>query len=200
MALRLTRALCISLIICLLGSSCSQYTYVMGDDLVDANVGDWVGMSASQVFSTLGPPHKLSGTTDGYVLAWENVTVVEQSAGFSLGLLGLNALQADWGSAAAEGELVLVMVDRSWTVIDVSGSRWNRSVGDGAGVQPVAAIAPLVDVDNFLTPMPHHFWGANMLLPIHQAQNNAMRPDTGQSGIQQRGTPRAVGQRSLEFE
>ena len=59
---------------------------------------------------------------------------------------------------------------------------------------------PVVDVDDLLNIMPQHQWGAASLAELPVTLNADNRPDLGQNGIEQRGTPTAVGQRSLEMD
>jgi hypothetical protein len=48
------------------------------------------------------------------------------------------------------------------------------------------------------TPTPQHHWGMSMLNPLPQTLNAASDLDAGMQGLEQRGTPTAVGQRTLE--
>ena len=44
---------------------------------------------------------------------------------------------------------------------------------------------------------PQHRWGMSLLNPLPQTLNAANDIDVGMHGLEQRGTPRAVGQRTL---
>ena len=179
---------------------CSQYSYVLGNALPPKTSADWIDKALSALMSELGPPHHIASAPDGYFLAWEAVTVTEKSAGFSLGAFGLSALEADWGSATASGEFLLVKVDQYGQITELSRKDWQRKVGTGAGIQPVAAVAPLVDVDAYLTFLPQHEWGSTLLLPIPEAQNIHFSPNISGTSIEQRGTPSAIGQKTLALE
>jgi len=179
---------------------CSQYSYVMGNALPPRTSVDWTDKALGTLMIEFGPPHHIARAPNGYFLAWEAVTVTETSAGLGLGVFGLNALQADWSNATASGDFLLVRVDQDGQVTEFSREDWQRIVGTGAGVQPIAAVAPLVDVDAYLTSLPQHEWGSALLLPIQQAQNMHSIPNISGAGIEQRGTPSAIGQKVLSLE
>jgi hypothetical protein len=61
-------------------------------------------------------------------------------------------------------------------------------------------VVDVVEVGDLVGKMPHHRWGATSLLPLPEAINSSSRPDMGDTGIQQRGTPTGVGQQSLEMD
>ena len=58
----------------------------------------------------------------------------------------------------------------------------------------------VVDVDDLTERMPQHRWGRGNLLRLPEAINAPSAPDLGSGGIEQRGTPSGVGQRSLEMD
>ena len=58
----------------------------------------------------------------------------------------------------------------------------------------------VVDVDDLVSRMPQHSWGAASLDRLPEALNAHNRPDMGQAGIQQRGTPTGIGQQTLEMD
>jgi hypothetical protein len=51
-----------------------------------------------------------------------------------------------------------------------------------------------------LGPLPQHKWGSSLLQELPGTLNMGSNPGSGQSGLQQRGTPTAIGQQSLEME
>ena len=193
--------LCRCLLFALLAgvAACSQSFYQLGDPLPAAYERGAEGRSLAAVLDDLGPPQRLSATPAGLVMGWEHWRIAESGVGASLGFLGADALTVDWGDARVDGDFLLLSFDHGHRVLSASRVQWNSDVGGGAAVQPFVGVAPLVDVDDLLRPLPQHGWGASNLLPMPAAQNLPYRPDQGDSGLEQRGTPRGAGQRALEL-
>ena len=179
---------------------CTQWHYDLGthlspEDLPDAEQA----LSLAQVLADLGPPQRVSATGNGYVLAWEHWLIDEDTVGLSLGLLGTDLLSFDWGKARIRGEFLLATFNRQHQLTSSTMAYWDNDAGGGQAVQPFLSVVSLADVDDLVYSMPHHWWGSALLEPIPQAINADSRPDMGQGGIQRRGTPRGIGQQSLEI-
>ena len=188
------------LLACCLLQGCSQWYYDLGRPLSEdqtPTVSDSISLAA--VLEQLGPPMRLSATPEGYVLAWEHWLIQETSVGLSLGPMGADFLAIDWGDARMKGEFILLTFNRRHELTGSAFSTWDADAGSGAALQPTIGIA-LVDVDDLIRRMPHHDWGALSLRRPPEALNTPSRPDVGQSGIQQRGTPIDIGQQSLEMD
>ena len=72
--------------------------------------------------------------------------------------------------------------------------------GGGQAIQPFFSFISVVDVEDLIGPMPQHDWGLLLLqADLPAALNSGSNSDTGQEGLQQRATPKAVGQQSLEM-
>lgn len=178
---------------------CSQWRYELGPPLSAAQTPDAAAApSLAAVLEVLGPPLRISATAEGFVLAWEHWRVREDTFGLSLGSIGLDFLSVDWGDAHAEGEFILALFDRRHRLAAAAFSTWDSDAGGGAALQPFVGVS-LVDVDELVARLPHHRWGASFLDRLPRALNAPYRPDTGQGGIQQRGSPAGAGQRSLEM-
>jgi hypothetical protein len=179
---------------------CTQWRYDMGDPLSPSQTPEpGQALSLSEVLAQLGPPMRLSATADGYVLAWEHWRVAEDTIGLSLGPFGADFLSIDWGAARMQGEFILATFDFQHRLTSAAFSTWDSDAGSGAALQPFVGMS-LVDVGDLVGRMPHHRWGAANLERLPEAINTPNRPDTGQAGIQQRGTPSGAGQRSLEMD
>jgi hypothetical protein len=180
-------------------SGCTQWRYELGmklsqDDLPDENAG----LSVTEVLQELGPPHRLSALGTGYVLAWEHWRIREDTIGLSLGAMGADLLSFDWGSAHMHGQFLVVTFDRHHKVTSSAFALWSTDAGGGQAIQPFLGLVTLVDVEDMVGNMPQHPWGRALMEPLPEAINSRSRPDTGQNGIQRRGTPSGTGQRSLE--
>ena len=151
------------------------------------------------VLERLGPPLRVAAIERGYLLAWEHWHIAEDTLGFSLGALGADFMTVDWGAARASGEFLLLTFDSEHRVTGGGYSGWDSEAGGGRSLQPLLGFVPIVDVDDLLERLPQHRWGAASLgsLPVTLNANSAV--DSGQAGMEQRGTPKAVGQHSLEI-
>ena len=196
---RLERAAPILLLLVLLLSGCTQWRYELGTRVSEEALPDSSqGVSLTEVLASLGPPMRLSALGKGYVLAWEFWRIREDTIGLSLGALGVDLLSVDWGKAHMHGEFLIVTFNREHQVTSSSFARWSNDAGGGRAIQPMLGLVSLVDVEDMLEDMPQHQWGAALLEPLPEAINSPSRPDTGQNGIQRRGTPTGTGQQSLE--
>ncbi len=192
---RLAAGWCLALL-----AGCSQSYHFLGESLPDDLEGRLSNSTRSELLETLGPPHRLSSTPDGYVMAWEYWQIEEVGLGVGLSALGIDALQFDWGDASVDSDFILVYVDDQHRVTDISRSTYIGDISNAASLMPLVGVGQFMDVDDLTEPLPQHAWGGSMLLPLPESQNNTMRPGMGDTGIEQRGTPAGIGQRSLEFD
>lgn len=178
---------------------CTQWRYDLGTPILPDQLSEAAaGMPLGEVLANLGPPHRVSATTDGYVLAWEFWKIREDTIGLSLGALGTDLLSVDWGKARVSGDFLIAFFDHQHRLTASAFSQWQGDAGGGRAIQPMIGLVSLVDVEDLVDELPHHDWGAGLLEPLPVAVNSDSRPDTGQNGIQRRGTPVGIGQQSLE--
>jgi len=192
-----------TLLACWLLTACSQWRYELGAPLPETALPQHLsqqGLSLAQALELLGPPQRMSATDSGFVLAWEHWHIQENSIGVSLGALGADFLSADWGEMRVSGEFMLLSFNRQHTLTSAARSRWNNYGGGGQAIQPFLGIISVVDTDDLTGIMPQHTWGSSLLQRLPGTLNMASNPASGQSGLQQRGTPTAIGQQSLELE
>lgn len=181
-------------------SGCSQSYYQLGEAIPNSSMNDWEQQPLQLLLAELGPPHRISGIPGGYVMGWEHWKIEKRALGVSLGPIGADALQLDWGDAESTADFFLVTVNQSNQVTGASRNTLVSKIGAGVALQPLAGFAPLAELDDLITPMPQHQWGASLLLPIHETLNSTASPDVGTAGVEQRGTPRGAGQRTLELD
>lgn len=185
---------------CLLTGACSYYSYDLGDRLSRTHIPDpSEQLDRKAILAHLGPPQRISATNAGYVMAWEHWDISETKIGFSLGVAGIDTLSVDLGKARVKGEFLLLGFNNKHQLTDSAFTQWDNDVGGGKSILPFASLVSVVDVDDLLDDMPQHEWGAASLADLPVTLNTDSRPDFGQNGIEQRGTPTAVGQRTLEM-
>lgn len=191
------RRIAASLLLALLplAGGCTQWYYEFGEALPEDYERRAEGQSLAAVLATLGPPLRYAATDQGLLMAWESWQIRETSIGLSLGFIGVDALEADWGDARISGDYLVMVFNERREVSAVARASSDNDVGNGAAVQPFAGWVSVVEVEDLLYPLPQHSWGASQLLPIPAALNNSSRPGMGDTGIEQRGTPVGAGQR-----
>lgn len=191
---------CLLATLCLL-AACTQWHYDLGAPLARTDFDETVEASSlAAVLDELGPPQRLSAAGNGFVLAWEHWRINEDTLGIRLGALGADIMSIDWGKARVRGEFLILTFDREHLLTASTYSSWDSKFGGGQAIQPFFSFVSLVDVDDLVEKMPQHRWGASTLQPMPRALNRGSNTDTGQNGIEQRGTPTTIGQHSLEMD
>jgi hypothetical protein len=188
-----------ALLVCGLLTACSQWRYDLGTPLIVIDLPRQ-NMPLAQALDLLGPPQRMSATDSGFVLAWEHWHIREDSIGLSLGALGADFLSADWGEMRVKGEFLLLTFDRQHLVTSATRSHWDNYGGGGKAIQPFLGFISVVDAGDLTGPLPQHKWGSTLLQQLPDTLNMVSNPGSGQSGLQQRGTPTAIGQQSLEMD
>jgi hypothetical protein len=184
----------------LLLTACSQWRYDLGTSLVEVELPQQ-NTPLDQVLEQLGPPLRMSATDSGFVLAWEHWHIREDSVGIRLGVLGADLLSADWGEMRVKGDFLLLTFDRQHLLTSASSSHWDNYGGGGKAVQPFFGLISVVDTDDLTGPMPQHRWGSTVLQRrLTASLNSGSDPDSGQNGLQRRGTPTGIGQQSLQAD
>lgn len=178
---------------------CTHWRFELGEPLAQLDTGSRATpMRLAEVLDRLGPPQYLTATESGWVMAWEHLLITEDSVGLSLGLLGADFLNADWGSMNTSGEYLLLGFDRDYQVVSAERSAWGALSGSGMAVQPLASVLSVVESDDLRDPLPQHRWGASLLQQFSAGLNRDSNLDEGRSGLQRRGTSGVVGQHSLD--
>ena len=188
-----------TLLACCLLSACSQWRYDLGAPVMDVALPAQ-DTPLAEALELLGPPLLISATDTGFVLAWEHWHIREDSIGFRLGALGADFLSADWGDMRIKGEFLLLTFNKEHLLTSATRSQWDNHGGGGKAIQPLFGFVSVVDVEDLTEAMPQHRWGSSLLQRLPGTLNNNSSLDTGDNGLQQRGTPRAAGQQSLEMD
>ena len=188
-----------ALLTCVLLAACSQWRYDLGAPLGDITLPS-PNTPLAEALQLLGPPLLVSATDSGFVLAWEHWRIRENSVGFRLGALGADFLSADWGDMRIKGEFLLLTFNRDHLLTSATRSDWDNHGGGGKAIQPLFGFVSVVDVEDLTEAMPQHRWGSSLLQRLPGTLNTNSNPDTGNSGLQQRGTPTAAGQQSLGMD
>jgi len=192
------KVFCAALTCCLL-SACTQWHYDLGAPLDNVALPP-ENTSLAEALQLLGPPLRMSATDHGFVLAWEHWNIREQSLGFSLGAMGADFLSADWGDMRVKGDFLLLTFNEHRLLTSATRSTWDNDGGGGQSIQPFFNFVSVVDADDLTESMPQHHWGSYLLQSLPGTLNESSSLDSGRGGLQQRGTPSAVGQQSLRMD
>lgn len=192
---------CLAFSLALLSGCVTQWHYDLGMPLYQAELpGPEQNIGLAEALELLGPPQRMSASSTGYVLAWEHWHIRETSVGLSLGAMGADFLSADWGAMNAKGEFLLLTFNKQHLLTGSTRSQWDNHAGGGKAIQPFLSMVSVVDTGDLVNRLPQHRWGAAFLRPLPKGLNSSSDPNSGQNGLEQRGTPNAIGQRSLEMD
>lgn len=184
----------------LLLGGCSQWHWDLGQPLYPIPMPEPDGQFAlADALERYGPPLHMSASETGFILAWEHWHIREKSLGFSLGIMGADFMSVDWADLRTKGEYVLLTFDHDHYLTSSERSQWDKDGGGGQAIQPLTGFVSVVDADDLLKRMPQHRWGLSLMQRLPEALNRDSDPNSGQAGLEQRATPRVIGQRSLEM-
>jgi hypothetical protein len=145
----------------------------------------------ADVLAALGPPAKLTALPSGFAFLYESTQVFRRglsvfifSPSFKIGVTKEERLLNAYVVVFNEHGLV------------VSSGGVTKSVPLSLAL--AVSLSTRGKGRELTAPAPQHRWGMSMLLPLPKTLNAASDIDAGLHGLEQRGTPRAVGQRTLE--
>ncbi|HET6593171.1 MAG TPA: hypothetical protein VFG48_09680 [Xanthomonadales bacterium] len=154
----------------------------------------------SDVVDLFGPPARLSALPDGLAMLYEYIDATEKQLGINLELIGLDWFKLAFGRGAADRQALLLVFDQDGILQAREYKAWRENIGRGLGFQIFFVAMPTVD-SKHLWEAPEQFgWGRQALDPLTVALNAGSSVTSGTHGIEMRGTPDSVGQRTLEAQ
>ena len=181
-------------------SGCSQIRDDVGQPLVVDEEQVAVAADYHQVLRLLGPPHAVAAGKSGMVFLYEEIDLIEQQVGINLSKGNIALFKAVAARGMAERKLLLVSFDHRGQTQAVDYRERSDAEASGAALQFVFAVAGVVEDEDLRQVPAAHEWGFGLLeadLPV--ALNRQQNLTTGKAGVQQQGTPTAVGQHTLEL-
>ena len=159
------------------------------------------------VMKELGAPLKVARSGDGVAFLYEYVYIKEGQLGLSYDgeRWGTPVIDfADWikltfGRASADREALVMTFDRDGILQTERFTAWDQKLGTGFSAQLIVDVGSVVDTSSVRSGIDPNDWGAMMLRPLPQTLNAGQSLDDGRFGLEQRGTPDKVGQRTLEM-
>jgi len=156
--------------------------------------------NVAKIIALLGPPTLISALPDGMVMVYEYVDANEQQLGINLDFIGLDWFKFSFGSAEAKREGLLLIFDADGLLRAQDFQKWTEKLGTGLGFQLFFVAMPTVDT-RYLNVKPEQLrWGRAALESLPVTLNTTQSLVSGASGIEMRGTPDSVGQRTLEMK
>jgi len=156
--------------------------------------------TTAEVIATMGPPSRMSPVSSGLAMLYEYIDVTEKQFGINLEFIGLDWFKVAIGRGTAEQQALLLVFDEGGVLRAQDYQAWRENVGSGFGFQLFFVAMPTVDTKH-LWEVPEQFaWGRRALDPLTATLNAGQSVNTGAHGIEMRGTPDSVGQRTLEMQ
>ena len=155
--------------------------------------------NVSQIVALLGPPTHLSALPDGMVMVYEYIDAKEQQLGINLDFIGLQWFKFSFGRANAKHQDLLLIFDSDGLLRAQDFQNWTEKLGSGLGFQLFFVAVPTVDTRHLNARSAQLSWGRAALEPLPVTLNTGQSLSSGTHGIEMRGTPDSVGQRTLEM-
>ncbi len=152
------------------------------------------------VLQQLGPPAELSALPKGQAFLYEHIIAKEKQIGIGFGNLDvLSWFKFSSGKGKADRQAFLLIFDEEGLLRQKSFRGYDEKMGSGISLQIFFAVDALVDSSYLDDSVGPNQWGSSLLMPLPQALNIRQSLDTGTEGLEQGGTPAAVGQHTLEL-
>lgn len=153
-----------------------------------------------EVLEELGPPAKLSAMNDGMVFLYERAALTEKQLGIDIDYEGIPVLKIVAGRGKVDGETAALLFDGGGTLVSRGRESWTRDLGKGQAVQLFISVMSVTSSGGYDDPPENNLWGAQLMMSrLPDALNRGSSLDTGQGGLERKGTPVGAGQHSLEL-
>jgi len=151
------------------------------------------------ILDSIGPPTKITALPEGFVFLYESLLITERQIGFSSSKEALSWFKLSLSDADVDRLVHIFTFDKRGLLRSHVRRVSRKDIGDGSSLQFIFTVEEMVDT-NYLEKGPvQHDWGFSLLKPIPQNLNLNQSLDSGVNGLEQLGTPTAVGQRTLEM-
>jgi hypothetical protein len=177
------------LFILIFTSSCTRM-HISNDKEIDAARTHAIQHNTpyTDVLVALGPPAKLTALPSGFAFLYESTHALLRGIALSVYFLKASVTKGD-----RVLDTYVVLFDERGLV--VGHEQITKSVPLSL---TFSLTIPTGGLPKALTALdPQHHWGMSLLKPLPKTLNAANDVDAGLHGLEQRGTPIAVGQRTL---
>src|SRR5262245_9952905 len=175
--------------ILMLISSCTRI-HISNDKEIDAAQTHLIqhNTTYADVLAALGPPAKVTALPSGFAFLYESTQVLQRGIALSFYFIRVSVTKGDRlldSYVVVFDERGLVVGHEKLTKSVPLSVAFAVSIPIGGPPRELSAAAP------------QHQWGMSLLNLLPQTLNAANDIDVGMHGLEQRGTPRTVGQRTL---
>jgi hypothetical protein len=141
----------------------------------------------------------MSALGNGVVFLYEYTLITERQLGvtFRYGLLSL--IKFSHANAKADRKTLLLLFDDKGILKSYAFQDLTEKLGSGVGASFVYSVVSLVDTSNLEEEPAVFQWGTSLCKPLPEALNIHHSLDSGQHGLELKGTTKNVGQHSLEM-
>jgi hypothetical protein len=148
------------------------------------------GARDADVLAALGPPTAITALPDGYAFLYEGGRLRTRSVGGNF-----YQFQSGYAWSSAQLAIAAFVFDDEGILCGAAVERGDEGTGSGfsAGSQGAQAFDQIA----FLLPASQHFWGRQLLRRLPAGLNRGSDMASGLHGLERRGTPVDVGQRTL---
>src|SRR5215475_2911269 len=176
-------------LILILISSCTRI-HISNDKEIDAARTRTIQHNTpyTDVLAALGPPAKVTALPSGFAFLYESTQVLQRGIALSFYFIRASVTKGDRvldAYVVVFDERGLVVGHEKLTKSVPLSMTFAVSIRTGGPPRELSAAAP------------QHQWGMSLLNPLPQTLNAANDIDAGMHGLEQLGTPRTVGQRTL---
>lgn len=183
------------------GSGCTVLNRQAGEPIPPEMPGLQAGTATTaDVLRMLGPPSRMSPVPGGVAMLYEYIDATERQFGINLEFIGLDWFKAAIGRGTAEQQALLLVFDEGGVLRARDYQAWTEKVGSGFGFQLFFVAMPTVDMKHLWEAPEQFAWGRGALEPLAVTLNAEQSVTSGTHGIEMRGTPSSVGQRTLESQ
>lgn len=156
-------------------------------------------LGVDDVLAALGPPQKLSALSGGYVFLYQQFDIVEKQLGISSDQPVLKWFKLSLADADVEADTLVLQFDREDRLVASGFSSTREDLGEGGSVMFALNFLSMISSEELDRDLqgPNR-WGMSLLVKPQVALNRKSSVDSGQDGLELRGTPIDIGQRSLE--
>ncbi len=182
-------------------SGCASITSRI-DRSLNASLAELTGDQTHyyKILDELGPPAQISSLSNGFAFQYEALRIDEQQLGFAVDIKFFRWFKLAYGGAKVKREVNTFVFDENGYLTAYGNADFDEDVGKGVSYQFIVNVAQVVDTTFLEKPSAQHDWGFALLQPLPVTLNRAQSLDLGDHGMEQRGTPTAVGQRALELQ
>ena len=175
--------------ILILTSSCTRI-HISNDQAIDTARTHLIqhNTTYTDVLVALGPPAKVTALPSGFAFLYESTQVLQRGIALSVYFIRASVTKGDRvldSYAVVFDEHGLVLGHEKLTKSIPLSVTFAVTIPTGGPPRELTASAP------------QHHWGMSLLNPLPHTLNAANDIDSGMHGLEQRGTPMAVGQRAL---